>query len=74
MFKKLILTFGLLSFSLSVCAEGYYGLSYSRVDFDGVEPTALEFKIGSQIEDTIALEGRFAIALGKDSETLLMKN
>lgn len=52
---------------VNASAEGYYGLSFSRVDLDGVEPSALDVKIGAQINDFFGIEGRLGVPLAEDS-------
>lgn len=70
MLKKLLGVVILALVSGQVFAEsGYFGASYSRVDFDGVAPAALGIKVGGFANEFFAFEGRIGLPLIDDSET-----
>ena len=60
---------GLILFSSTVNADGYYGINYTRVGLPVADPTAIELKWGVQSEVT-AFEVRAGRPVSDDSSSI----
>jgi hypothetical protein len=70
MLRKILgamVVFAGISASGIATAEGYFGISYSRVDLDGAEPSSLDIKLGSQLNDVVGVELRVGVPLVEDT-------